>query len=69
MVGEIEDIDRLIQQGLDASICLGDVLHTGFVKGFAEAGDPFGKSDNSIGKLCTRPYVCSSPHVKSRGGF
>ena len=41
--GEVEDAERLAQEGLDAEFEPGDILDKGFVKGIEEVGDLFGK--------------------------
>ena len=40
--GEVEDAERLAQEGLDAGLAAGDILDKGFVKGIEEVGDLFG---------------------------
>ena len=43
--GEVEDAERLAQEGLDAGMSAGDILDKGFVKGIEEVGDLFGRGE------------------------
>lgn len=43
--GELEDAERLAQEGLDAGLPPADILDKGFVKGIEEVGDLFGKGE------------------------
>ncbi len=45
--GEVEDAERLAQEGLDAGLAPGDILDLGFVKGIEEVGDLFGAASSS----------------------
>jgi methanogenic corrinoid protein MtbC1 len=49
--GEVEDAERLAQEGLDAGISAGDILDKGFVKGIEEVGDLFGKGEFFLPEL------------------
>ncbi len=49
--GEVEDAERLAQEGLDAGISPGDILDKGFVKGIEEVGDLFGKGEFFLPEL------------------
>jgi len=49
--GEVEDAERLAQEGLDAGIKPGDILDKGFVKGIEEVGDLFGKGEFFLPEL------------------
>jgi len=49
--GEVEDAERLAQEGLDAGIPAGDVLDKGFVKGIEEVGDLFGRGEFFLPEL------------------
>lgn len=49
--GEVEDAERLAQEGLDAGLAPGDILDQGFVKGIEEVGDLFGKGEFFLPEL------------------
>ena len=49
--GEVEDAERLAQEGLDAGLAPGDILDKGFVKGIEEVGDLFGKGEFFLPEL------------------
>ena len=49
--GEVEDAERLAQEGLDAGLAAGDILDKGFVKGIEEVGDLFGKGEFFLPEL------------------
>ena len=49
--GEVEDAERLAQEGLDAGLSPGDILDLGFVKGIEEVGDLFGKGEFFLPEL------------------
>jgi len=49
--GEVEDAERLAQEGLDAGIPAGDVLDKGFVKGIEEVGDLFARGEFFLPEL------------------
>jgi corrinoid protein of di/trimethylamine methyltransferase len=49
--GEVEDAERLAQEGLDAGMSAGDILDQGFVKGIEEVGDLFGKGEFFLPEL------------------
>ena len=49
--GEVEDAERLAQEGLDAGLAPGDILDSGFVKGIEEVGDLFGKGEFFLPEL------------------
>ena len=49
--GEVEDAERLAQEGLDAGLSAGDILDKGFVKGIEEVGDLFGKGEFFLPEL------------------
>jgi len=49
--GEVEDAERLAQEGLDAGLSAGDILDLGFVKGIEEVGDLFGKGEFFLPEL------------------
>jgi corrinoid protein of di/trimethylamine methyltransferase len=49
--GEVEDAERLAQEGLDAGLEAGDILDKGFVKGIEEVGDLFGKGEFFLPEL------------------
>ena len=49
--GEVEDAERLAQEGLDAGLPAGDILDKGFVKGIEEVGDLFGKGEFFLPEL------------------
>jgi len=49
--GEVEDAERLAQEGLDAGLPAADILDQGFVKGIEEVGDLFGKGEFFLPEL------------------
>jgi corrinoid protein of di/trimethylamine methyltransferase len=49
--GEVEDAERLAQEGLDAGIPATDILDNGFVKGIEEVGDLFGRGEFFLPEL------------------
>ena len=49
--GEVEDAERLAQEGLDAGLAPGDILDQGFVKGIEEVGDLFGRGEFFLPEL------------------
>ena len=49
--GEVEDAERLAQEGLDAGIAPGDILDKGFVKGIEEVGDLFARGEFFLPEL------------------
>ena len=49
--GEVEDAERLAQEGLDAGLAPGDILDSGFVKGIEEVGDLFGRGEFFLPEL------------------
>jgi corrinoid protein of di/trimethylamine methyltransferase len=49
--GEVEDAERLAQEGLDAGLAPGDILDLGFVKGIEEVGDLFGRGEFFLPEL------------------
>ena len=49
--GEVEDAERLAQEGLDAGLRPGDILDKGFVKGIEEVGDLFGRGEFFLPEL------------------
>ncbi len=49
--GEVEDAERLAQEGLDAGLPPGDILDKGFVRGIEEVGDLFGKGEFFLPEL------------------
>ena len=46
--GEVEDAERLAQQGLTAGLPDGAILDKGFVKGIEEVGDLFGRGESFL---------------------
>lgn len=49
--GEVEDAERLAQEGLNAGLPPVDILDKGFVKGIEEVGDLFGKGEFFLPEL------------------
>ena len=49
--GEVEDAERLAQEGLDAGLAPGDILDSGFVKGIEEVGELFGRGEFFLPEL------------------
>ena len=49
--GEVEDAERLAQEGLDAGLPPGDILDSGFVKGIEEVGELFGRGEFFLPEL------------------
>ncbi len=49
--GEVEDAERLAQEGLDAGLPAGDILDAGFVKGIEEVGELFGRGEFFLPEL------------------
>jgi len=49
--GEVEDAERLAQEGLDAGLAPGDILDLGFVKGIEEVGELFGRGEFFLPEL------------------
>ena len=49
--GEVEDAERLAQEGLDAGLAPGDILDSGVVKGIEEVGDLFGRGEFFLPEL------------------
>jgi len=74
--GEVEDAERLAQEGLDAGMSAGDILDKGFVKGIEEVGDLFGKGEFFLPELVqgaeeaarasARPSRAPSPATSTR---
>jgi trimethylamine corrinoid protein len=53
--GEVEDAERLAQEGLHAALPAGDILDKGFVAGIDEVGDLFGHGEFSLPELVQGP--------------
>jgi len=49
--GEVEEAERLAQEGLDAGLPAGDILDLGYVKGIEEVGDLFGRGEFFLPEL------------------